>query len=327
MVTPRKREGIAIFLVVMITGIIGVFVAVMIFQRQGSTKHLAIKLEKNQATYLAQGAHQHFLLKFKLLPTELYDAVSYAVGKNPYFDFSARVESVPGDNSFKLPNGKKPDRGPMFFTGSQGRTQVSIDPASKRLVINRSTEGDNMFMNPAAGFSGSVKENRDRMEVLLNHYLLDIATGYPNVQDPIVSVDSETHVERARMGKDDGSQGDPEPWRDPFTGDYSVVEIRVLGIGGGTAGRKYQADSVLLTTEASVAREGQISLIPGAAGGEPVKLQGLRVSDTALEDRGGWVDANEKGTDFALRQQGADGKSARRTDIATNVYFISRKAK
>jgi hypothetical protein len=47
-----------------------------------------VSVQNQQAYFAGRAAMQHFLVKAKFLPTELYDAVAYTVGKNPLFSFS-----------------------------------------------------------------------------------------------------------------------------------------------------------------------------------------------------------------------------------------------
>ena len=224
----------------------------------------------------------------------------------------------------------------MFFTGT-GTTQIALN--GTKLSIKRSAEGDGIYQNPAVGFTGSATDNRDKMEFLLNHYLLDIATNYPVLDvnrsrdESIVVVDSQPHRELARFGLADRAGGAFDPganpplqgWRDPFFGRYFVRQISVLGIGGADAGRKYQADSVLLMTEASIRRDGQISLVT-EAGGQPEELIVHRETKRSLESEtsGGVVQLREE---LESIEDYNKRVSEQRTEVQTGIYFISRSTK
>lgn len=327
----RNRAGMAVFIVVMVAAVIGVFVAIVFFHGRDTRRKGAEKRDKAQAQYLAKGAHNHFLLKFKLLPTELYDAVSYAVGKNPYFDFSIKVKSADAAG-FVPADGVEADFGPMFFTGTAGKTKITKD-GDDQLTIDRATEGTGLFQG--AGMSGSAEENKHKMEYLLNHYILDIATGFPDANTGIVLVDSDEHDEVAQMGKSGNiSDNGRVKWVDPFKGNYFVRSLRILGIGGsgaGSRGKKYQSDTVLLTTEATVRRDAQVSLVSSAGGGRKQLLIQREVNTSLKQENGGWLEVKEDLEDQASFDARSNGEgsatSARRTEISTGVYFVTRQTR
>lgn len=58
------------------------------YQHRSVAQRNRINLRDQQAFFAARAAMQHFLLKARLLPTELYDAVAFSLGKNPYMDFA-----------------------------------------------------------------------------------------------------------------------------------------------------------------------------------------------------------------------------------------------
>lgn len=326
----RKTAGMAVFIVVMVAAVIGVFVAIVFFHGRDTRRKGAEKRDKAQAQYLAKGAHNHFLLKFKLLPTELYDAVSYAVGKNPYFDFSIKVKSADA-TGFIPADGVEADFGPMFFTGSGGKTRVTKD-GDDQLGIDRASEGTGLYLG--AGLGGSAEDNKNKMEYLLNHYILDIATDFPDANTGIVLVDSEEHDEVAQMGRSGNiSDNGRIKWVDPFKGTYFVRSLRILGIGGASAGqrgKKYQSDTVLLTTEATVRRDAQVSLVSNS-GGTRKQLLIQREVNTSLKQESGWLEVREDLEDAASYNERSNGNasatSARRTEISTGVYFVTRQTR
>src|SRR5690349_12262397 len=94
--SDRERRGVAIFIVIMISLILSTFGVIRWSIESGSAHESELIIEKKQAEYLAKGAQQHALLKFRYLPTELYDAVAYSIGKNPCYDFG-RALKQPGN--------------------------------------------------------------------------------------------------------------------------------------------------------------------------------------------------------------------------------------
>jgi hypothetical protein len=65
-----------------------VLVASMFFQHRSVASRNKLSLRNQQAYFAARSAMQHLLLKARLFPTELYDAVEFQQGKNPYMDFT-----------------------------------------------------------------------------------------------------------------------------------------------------------------------------------------------------------------------------------------------
>ena len=329
----RRRRGFALFVVVLVCVVIGTFIAIVTYQGRDARRKGAEARDRAQARFLARGAQNHFLLKLKLLPAELYDAVSYAVGKNPYFDFSITVKPANldlGQDQFTADTDVA--LGPMFFTGS-GLTGVAVG-GDGHLRLDRATEGDGIYANAAAGFPASA-DNRLLMAGPLNQYLLDIATGYPVFNGNaagVVVVSSDPHVERARMGQPFGDPGsDPAVnWADPFTGAYRIQSVRILGIGGATGdavGKRFQSDSVLLSAEASVLRAGQVSLTSRGDGGalKPLPVQ-REILTSIRSDGSGELD--EKLESQALYDSRVNGStSARRTEVTTATYLVTRKTK
>ena len=335
----RSRAGMAVFIVVMVSAVIGVFVAIVLFHGRDTRRKGVEKRDRAQAYFLARGAQSHFLLKLRLLPTELYHAVSYAVGKNPYFDFSIPVDSISGSNF--APTGGVALFGPMFFTGSTpGNITKSADG---HIEVNRSAEGDSLYQNGDVGFGASA-ENRPRMEYLLNHYALDIASDFPDT-DPnaaIVTFSVDPHKEVAQFGMTDsiggtsvlGKNNRVDAWADPFTGMYLVRQIKILGSGGmatGKAGKLYNTDSVMVITEATVLKDKQVSLVTRVGEGlKPLVIQ--RDTKTSLKQEQGWLEVKEEresDADFKRRAVSGDRKSdsGKRTETCTEIYYVTRETK
>lgn len=324
---PRRdsRRGVALFVAVMAALVMGAF-ATILWTNKGSERPLEQSFEKRQAEYLAKGAQQHALLKCRLLPTELYDAVSYQIGRNPYFDFGLGLQNPdPGgltdDDADRNP-------GPLFYTGTVTQMENVADPDSgdgaQILVIRRSGDPE----DPAGAFDAN-------MRILLDMFIYDVATLYP-VPDPgqaVIVVSSAPH-------RDLAMEPGGEDWRDPFIGNYKVQTLRILGLQGG---RRYDKDTMLLTTIGSVKRAGQRSIVT-LLGNEPKNLSPIRATKRhASEDTFGemdtvFEDAAEYGARVGDENVGVDtndvfdpdsnpeAASGRRTEIATGIYYITRKA-
>ncbi|RCK79280.1 MAG: hypothetical protein OZSIB_0151 [Candidatus Ozemobacter sibiricus] len=96
-----RRRGMAIVIALFFAFCLMILVAGMLFQHKNVAQHNRMSLEQQQAFFAARAAIQHFLLKAKLFPTELYDAVEFSVGKNPLCDFS----EFSGSENFQLVKG------------------------------------------------------------------------------------------------------------------------------------------------------------------------------------------------------------------------------
>ncbi len=313
-----RRRGIAIFIVMIVALILGAIVAILWKSSAPSGTQAEQSFEKRQAEYLAKGAQQHALLKCRLLPTELYDAVSYSIGRNPYYDFGLGLKQpLEGDRISAVDANRAP--GPMFYTGSN---RVDLKPGAnagdpQRIVVDRT--GD---------IEGSYK---DRMGLLLSMFIYDISTLFPSPGDldkSVVVVSSKDHTDKAMSPIAGG------PWADPFVGNYKVQTLRILGLQGG---RRYDRDTMLLTTVGSVKRAGQVSPVT-SIGGQPKKLESVRQTSheevhgtfgefsSSFEDMEKYSERMGNSDDATKNEDAFTESSGRRTEIATGVYYITRKA-
>lgn len=83
-----SRAGMAIVVVIFFSFALLILFASMSFQHRSVASRNKLSLREQQAYFAARAAMQHFLLKARLFPTELYDAVEFQQGKNPYMDFT-----------------------------------------------------------------------------------------------------------------------------------------------------------------------------------------------------------------------------------------------
>lgn len=319
---PRRgsRQGVALFVAIMAALVMGAF-ATILWTNKGSQRPLEQSFEKRQAEYLAKGAQQHALLKCRLLPTELYDAVSYQIGRNPYFDFGLGLENPSTSELTDDDADRNP--GPLFYTGTVTEMSNVADPDGDGQILVIRRTGD--VEAPPSGVDAN-------MRILLDMFIYDVATLYPtpNVDEAVIVVSSTAHDDRA-MGSG---------WIDPFIGNYKVQTLRILGLQGG---RRYDKDTMLLTTIGSVKRAGQRSIVTKLGDDlknlSPVRAVKRQASqdtfgemDTVFEDAGDYqtrvgsegvgVDTN----DVFDPDGNPDAASGRRTEIATGIYYITRKA-
>jgi hypothetical protein len=96
----KNRRGMAIvvalaFAFCLLLMILGMWVS----QRNVATQNRLFH-QQQQAFFAARSAMQHFLVKSRLTPTELYDAVSFTQGKNPFFGFNQYSQGTGNDPTF-----------------------------------------------------------------------------------------------------------------------------------------------------------------------------------------------------------------------------------
>ncbi len=97
-----SRQGIAIVVALFFCFCLLILFVTMMFRQSSTSGHNKLTIQERQAFFAARAAMQHFLVKAKLFPTELYDAVEFAQGKNPLCNFT-EFENITesGQNAFE----------------------------------------------------------------------------------------------------------------------------------------------------------------------------------------------------------------------------------
>jgi hypothetical protein len=227
--TMSRQRGSSMMMVIMI-GVILLAMAVILMSGGGQRGEEIIELrEKYQSYFLAKGGQQHALLKFRLLPTPFYDAAAYAIGKNPYFDFSKSM------NRYSNP-------GPAFFTG----TIVNFDDSATETVGEETMTYQIIERGPDWSIEDEDKDYQGIMSRHLRRFLIDIKSGYP-AGSPIIQISTE---EREDLAMGNG-------WYDPFDGEYLVDKVFIFGSQGAM---NYATDSVMVSCRGWMKRENQVSI-------------------------------------------------------------------
>ncbi|MGM0598472.1 MAG: hypothetical protein ACQETH_01530 [Candidatus Rifleibacteriota bacterium] len=104
----NKKRGVAIVIAIFFSFCMLILFVTMIFQRTETAGHNKLTVEDRQAFFASRAAIQHFLVKAKLFPTELYDAVEFSLGKNPLCNFTEFSGTYQGSNAFE-PMSSKPE--------------------------------------------------------------------------------------------------------------------------------------------------------------------------------------------------------------------------
>ncbi len=105
---PSKRRGVAIVVAIFFSFCMLILFVSMIFRRSSTSGHNRLSLQERQAFFASRAAIQHILLKAKLFPTELYDAVEFTQGKNPLCNFTEFEGQIAGKSAFE-PMSSKPE--------------------------------------------------------------------------------------------------------------------------------------------------------------------------------------------------------------------------
>jgi len=80
-----RRDGVAIWIVICICIVLGILIGAVVFQRVEVKRQTKSQFVTLRAQWAAQAAIQHALLKFRILPTESYDASALARGVCPFY--------------------------------------------------------------------------------------------------------------------------------------------------------------------------------------------------------------------------------------------------
>lgn len=98
----NSRSGIAIVIALFFAFIMMILFLAMMSRQSSTAGHNKLSIQERQAYFAARSAMQHFLLKAKLFPTELYDSVEFMQGKNPLCSFAEfKGTAKKGENAFK----------------------------------------------------------------------------------------------------------------------------------------------------------------------------------------------------------------------------------
>jgi hypothetical protein len=240
-----RKGGAVIFIVVVLGMTLMAFAVVMLSDTGISKERIFERKEKMQSLYIAKGGQQHMLLKIRLLPTPFYDAVAYAIGKNPYFDFTEN--ECDGNKGIMVDPLVNP--GPLFFTGNATATVLTCAdrPQARLLQENTLSRSGNWWL------TSDDQEFKGPMSVHLRKFLEDIRTDYN--PDGDTALPKHVVVNSAAAGTDFAMGGG---WSDPFSASYQVDRVFIFG----STGRfNYATDSIMIATRGEVVREGQKSII------------------------------------------------------------------
>ena len=295
----KSNRGITILLVIIVGMTLMAMVVILLSGGSNSREKVFQMKEKYQSLFLAKGGQQHALLKFRLLPTPFYDAAAYAIGKNPYYDFTRKMD-------------RYNNPGPMFFTGEVQAPTIGTGNGKEMLIISRTgswelTELDKTFQGV--------------MSTHLNRFLKDIRSEYPvsDLNQSVITINSETHNDQA-MGAN---------WFDPFSGNYHVDRVFIFGSQGAL---NYSTDSVMVSCKGFATRANQKSLVNADFSGKPKNLTRIFQKHTGKAQAGSGfddqIDAVSNASKFkALQDDFEQGllDGVQRGEAVTSVYEVRRE--
>lgn len=175
----KNRKGMAIVIALAFSFCLLIMVVGMWVSQRNVSAQNRTALQQQQAFFAARSAMQHFLVKSRLSPTELYDAVSFTAGKNPLFVFSEYPQEANPDGSPKF---IQADEDSMYITGpfppgfkaysmKKSNTELAEpDKAGKARYLYLAVDGDNTpkvfirlgsYYNPMFRFLHSSLVNAD----------------------------------------------------------------------------------------------------------------------------------------------------------------------
>ncbi len=122
----KRRSGSAVVVALAIATVLLMAEGFLMTQTQQQIKMTEQQQIRLQAWFAARGVMQHAMLKCQLMPTQLYDAAAFSVGKNPLFDFTEYDSALPAMfptvqvNSKYLKLASNLNPGPRFLTTFPG---------------------------------------------------------------------------------------------------------------------------------------------------------------------------------------------------------------
>ncbi len=258
-VTRRSSRGMAIVVALVFAFCLMIMVFGIFKTGRSSRAQTKLSLIKAQASFAARSAMQHFLLKAKLFPTELYDGVEFSEGKNPLFDFTefengAKIEGQEftfekrpelGNKIFTrvLPSQERDSAGQFkyYYVEVPGKTNIFMRLAGKYYPDYRFIGGllpaDLNLIYTHRGFNDPSRTHK--RYAYLDYYLAD-CTNDPKWQPGLHAKISSKVTSRTAW-----SLADADDFF-PFTMDYRVKSITVQAIQGL---RRYNEEAIKIVVE------------------------------------------------------------------------------
>lgn len=269
---PRKhscKRGVAIVVAIFFSFCMLILFVAMIFRQSSTSGHNKLTIQERQAFFAARAAMQHFLLKARLFPTELYDAVEFSQGKNPLCNFTEFESHTAGGKPAFEPMSSRPELYvrvlPARELDSNKQTKYFYYPLPGKDAFIRlgsfhnpdyrflapslaSTEPESRYVMPVTP-SGSLKPSK-----YLAYYIRDcsnMSVDSCRLQPPLEAVIDKKikNINDFDVMTDDGY---------PYTMNYRVTEVKIQSIKGL---KKYGEEAIEVCVE-GVAKNFQGKVTP-----------------------------------------------------------------
>ncbi|MBU1108099.1 MAG: hypothetical protein KKB51_15615 [Candidatus Riflebacteria bacterium] len=265
----RKRRGVAIVVAVFFAFCMLVLFVAMMFRQSSTAHHNQLTIDERQAFFAARAAMQHFLLKAKLFPTELYDAVELAQGKNPLCNFAEFEGSTDSGQPCFEPVSARPE---LFV---RVRPDREVDMNQQPKYFYQPLPGKDAFIrlgsyhNPdyrylAPGLARSEPEYRyvkpnpppasAQSGKYLNYYIRDCSNMLMDGARMQVPLEIVISPDVKNIQEWDAATMDGYP----YTMSYKVTDVKIQSIKGL---RKYGEEAIEVSVEGAV-KNFQGKLIP-----------------------------------------------------------------
>lgn len=267
----RDRQGMAIVIALFFAFSMMIMFVGLLTMNRSTAGHNRTALQQAQAYFAARAGLQHFMLKAKLFPTELYDAVEFTQGKNPLFDFTEFPAVYNGASAFApyttnseinvrvLPKKEVDTKGkPMYFYRRMpGRNDVFIRVGSPfapeyRFVAPNvvNSDGNKKFTEPNATAYASHSPDR-----YLKYYIRDCTNQVVDgkVLQPLLVMNKAQSVQTIRDWSIDRYFSDFEKIagaeRYPYTMRY---EVKAISLGHMKELRRYSEEAIQIEVVGSI---------------------------------------------------------------------------
>jgi hypothetical protein len=258
-----SKKGSALIIALVFSFCMMIVVGAMVFRQTSTSSHNKLTLLNKQAFFAARSAMQHFLLKAKLFPTELYDAVEIAQGKNPLFNFTEFPSEYPdGREAFE----ESLDRANLYIKkvyppninteltpeGKPRYYYIKLPSKNSFLRLASYHNPDYRFLAPNLAKSSQnqkyTEPNEPNSEYNASKYLtyyyrdctnypIDNKSIQPNLE--IIKANGIKNPNKFDIAVEDGY---------PYTLRYSVADVRVQAIQDM---KKYGEEAIEITVEGS----------------------------------------------------------------------------
>jgi hypothetical protein len=139
-----NRRGMAIIIALFFSFCMMILFVTMLYRQSTTASHNRLTIQDRQAFFASRGAIQHFLLKAKLFPTELYDAVEISQGKNPLCNFTEFEGNVAGNDAFEI-------------STYRSDLYVRIFPEPEKNIKGEGVFGSKYFYHPLPGKNAFIR--------------------------------------------------------------------------------------------------------------------------------------------------------------------------